>query len=428
MSKEKRISILILIVLAGFCISVFYHYILGVYGREGYPYNTFLFVPGDRLSDFYRVLRSNHNLNPYFGPDRMFQYPFLNFLGFIFSLMPLSYAICTFILIVTGFMIIACSYSLKIEGQPTNWTNVFILALLTSPFLFEIDRGNFDGVLFIFLAMFMFFFTREKFILSAVFLSFAIAMKPFPGVFLLLFISRRKFKETIIAVFSTLFVSLIPLLSFQGGFRANLSAALSISRFPDAIGSSGYFESNNFVFHSMSMFTIFKVYFIESGIIQRINMPLFSSLYIKGVMLAFILIGFYAIFVEKELWKRVAVLTITMVIFPQISGDYRLLYMFVPLFLFLINETLSKSDYLYTVLFGLLLIPKNYYFFSNTLTDGGGLDFSISYPINFLIMVLILLSIIVTGVFKIKNIPSLNKEESNIKKASEEGIAQVSQA
>jgi len=411
MSKEKRISILILIVLTGFCVSVFYHYVLGAYNEQGYPYNTFLFAPVDRFSDFYRVLRSNQDLNPYFGTQRMLQYPFLNFLGFIFSLMPLSYAIFTFILIVAEFMIVACSYSLKIEGQPTNWTNVFILSFLTFPFLFDIDRGNFDGIVFVFLATFMFFFTKEKFIFSAIFLSFAIAMKPFPAVFLLLFIAEKKFRETLIAVLSTAFISLIPLLIFKGGFFANLSAALSISRFPDAIGSSGYFESNNFVFHSMSMFTIFKVYFIESGIIQRIDMSFFSSLYVKGVLLAFIPMGLYVIFLEKELWKRVTVLSIAMVIFPQISGDYRLLYMLVPLFLFLTNETTSQSDYFYTVLFGLLLIPKNYYFFPNTITEGFH-DFSISYPINFFIMVLILLSIIVTGVLKTKGIPALKKAEA----------------
>jgi len=401
---------LILIILAGFCYAVLYHYILGVYLGKGYPYNTFLFVPIDRFSDFYRVLQANESLNPYFGPKRMFQYPFLNFLGFIFSLMPLPYAILTFTLIVTGFMIVACLYCLKIKGQPTNWTNVFILSLLTFPFLFDIDRGNFDGIIFIFLTIFMFFFTKEKFILSAIFLSFAIAMKPFPAVFLLLFIAERKFKETLLAIISTAFVSLIPLLSFQGGLLANLSAALSISKFPDAIGRSGYFESNIFVFHSLSMFAMFKAYFIETGIIQRVDMAAFSSLYVKGVMLAFILIGLYVIFLEKELWKRVAVLSIVMVIFPQISGNYRLLYMFVPLFLFLIKKTTSKSDYFYTVLLGLLLIPKNYYFLPHIITDGGW-DFSISYPINFIIMVLMLLSIILTGALKFKGIPSVKKNK-----------------
>lgn len=426
MSKEKRISVLILIILLGFCVSVFYHYALGVYDGKGYPYNTFLFVPSDRFSDFSRVVQANQNLNPYFGPHHMFQYPFLNFMGFAFSLIPLSYAIPIFIILVTEFMIMACLYSLKTEGQPTNWTNVLILSLLTFPFLFEIDRGNFDGILFIFMALFMFSFTKEKFTLSAIFLSLAIAMKPFPAVFLLLFLAEKKFKEAIIAVTSTAVVSLISLLSFQGGFWANLSAALSIARFPDAIGSSGYFEANNFVFHSMSLFTMFKVYFIEAGIIHTINMSSFASLYIKVVLLAFIPITLYVIFIEKELWKRAAILSIVMVIFPQISGDYRLLYMFIPLFLFLTNETTSKSDPFYVILFGMLLIPKNYYFFPNTMTDGGYLDFSISYPTNFLIMILMLVSIMLTGVLKVKQFPASKKAIPSVKKVPEEGVVPLS--
>jgi hypothetical protein len=409
MSKEKRISTLILMVLAGFCFAVFYHYILGVYLGMGYPHNTFLFVPTDRFSDFSRVLQANEDLNPYFGPNRMLQYPLLNFLGFVFSLMPLAYAILIFISIVTGFMTIASLYSLKINGQPTNWTSVFILSLLTFPFLSDIDRGNFDGFIFILLTLFMLFFTQKKFISSAIFLSFAIAMKPFPAVFLLLFVAEKRFKEAIITVVSTVLVSLVPLLFFQGGLLANLSAALSISRFPDAIGSSGYFESNNFVFHSMSIFTMFKVYFIETGMIDNVDMAAFSSIYVKVVILVFIPIGLYVIFLEKELWRQVAILSVVMVIFPQISGNYRLLYMFVPLFLFLMKETTSSSDYFYVVLFELLLIPKNYYFFPHTMTDGGYLDFSISYPVNFFIMVFMLLAIILAGILKITGIPSVKK-------------------
>lgn len=414
MSREKRITILVQIVLVGFCFAVFYHYVYGVYLGIGYPYNTFLFVPIDRFSDFYRVLQANQDLNPYFGTYRMFQYPLLNFMGFIFSLIPFPYSFLLFILIVTGFMLVACSYSLAISGRPTNWTNIFVLSTLTYPFLIDIDRGNFDGIIFALLVLFIYFFSKEKYIFSAVFLSFAMAMKPFPVVLLLLFVSRRKIKEAIIAVSLTVAASVVSLLLFKGGFFANLSAAISISSFPDAIGASGYFLQNNFVFHSVSLFAILKVYFIESGQIQNIDMSLFSSMYIKGVLLALVPISTYVVFFEKQLWRQVAILSIVMVVFPQISGGYRLLYMFIPLFLFFRNEQTSRGDYLYTVLFGLLLIPKSYYFFPKTITDAGVFDFSIAYPVDLFIMVIMLLVIIIAGISKNTGNISLKKITSDV--------------
>jgi len=246
---------------------------------------------------------------------------------------------------------------------------------------------------------------KKRFLISAIILSFAIAMKPFPAVFLLLFIPEKKFKEIIITVLSTLFLSITPLLAFQGGFIANLFTVLSIPSLSDVNTSTGYFLANNFNYHCVSLFTIIKFYFIETGIIQRVNMSLFSNLYVKGVVLAFIPIGLYVIYLENELWKRVTVLSIVMVIFPQLSADYRLMYMFVPLFLLLMNEKISKADYFYIILFGLLLIPKSYYFFPKTITDSGFRDYSISDPINVFIMLLILLIIMITGILKLKAIP-----------------------
>jgi hypothetical protein len=387
----------------GFCLAVFFHYALGVYAGKGYPYNTFLFVPVDRFSDFYRVVEANQNLNPFFGPHHMYQYPLLNFFGFLFSLMPLQFAIVVYIYIIAGFMIMACSYFIRLGTRPTNWKDVFILSFLTSPFLYVLDRCNFDGFMFIFLTIFIYFFMNEKYLLSAFFLSLAIAMKPFPAVFLLLFVAEKKYRDAILTVASTVIITAIILFFFKGGFVANLLATISISSFPDVIGESGYFSANNFVFHSMSVFTMLKVYFIETGAIQNIDMAVFSSLYVKIMAALLIPISLYVIFVEKELWKRAAILSIIMVIFPQISGTYRLMYMFVPLFLFLKNEVPAKNDYLYTVLFGLLLIPKNYYYLPNTVTDGNAVDFSIGYPINFFAMLLILLLIITTGMLKFKD-------------------------
>jgi len=92
-----------------------------------------------------------------------------------------------------------------------------------------------------------------------------------------------------------------------------------------------------------------------------------------------------------------AVLVIAMLLLPQISADYKLINVFIPLFLFFNASSHSRLDWVYIVLFGLLLIPKDYYLLSKVISDAGVADISISVIINFVILVALLLLIISTG-------------------------------
>jgi hypothetical protein len=56
-----------------------------------------------------------------------------------------------------------------------------------------------------------------------------------------------------------------------------------------------------------------------------------------------------------------AVLTISIILLPYSTNDYRLVYLFVPLFMYIASAEKSPLDMPITILWGLLLIPKNYY-------------------------------------------------------------------
>jgi hypothetical protein len=60
-----------------------------------------------------------------------------------------------------------------------------------------------------------------------------------------------------------------------------------------------------------------------------------------------------------SLWKRTTVIVILMTLLTPVSGDYKLLSMFLPIYLFVNEEEKNKSDLLFTIIFSLLLIPKN---------------------------------------------------------------------
>jgi hypothetical protein len=120
----------------------------------------------------------------------------------------------------------------------------------------------------------------------------------------------------------------------------------------------------------------------------------FLSIYLKTVACFFIMLSGYVIFVEKEFWKKVALLTFAMLLFPHISADYKLLYVFIPLFLFINTQKNDKFYLFYIIMFGLLLIPKDYYIFSKVISDNGSSDISIAVVLNILIMLAMIVGII----------------------------------
>ena len=63
---------------------------------------------------------------------------------------------------------------------------------------------------------------------------------------------------------------------------------------------------------------------------------------------------------ERVFWRRLCLLTIAMLLLPNVSADYRLVFLLLPLGLFVREGKPSRYDLLLCWLFGCLLIPKNY--------------------------------------------------------------------
>jgi EamA domain-containing membrane protein RarD len=125
--------------------------------------------------------------------------------------------------------------------------------------------------------------------------------------------------------------------------------------------------------------------------------PQIKTVYRLAALGLFGLVSIYVIFIERRRWKKVALLTFSMLLFPEISVDYKLLHVFLPLFLFLDTPTRQKSDWFFACMLGLLLIPKSYYFIPHLLTNAGVTDFSIGSILNPLIMIVISAVIVFNG-------------------------------
>jgi hypothetical protein len=219
-------------------------------------------------------------------------------------------------------------------------------------------------------------------------------MKAFPAVFLILLLSEKRYRETILAVIFVVLFSTFSLTFFKGGFLANLNFVLSGFNYNNALHLC---NSNNVVQRGLSLFTLMKIYCIQTNQILSIDMVKFLGLYAKIALSFFIFLSGYVLFIEKELWKKVMILVAAALLLPHVSADYKLIYIFIPMFLFINSDKKSKFDLFYIIIFGLLLIPKDYYIFPKIISDCGYSDISIAVVLNILLIIVMIALIIIEG-------------------------------
>ena len=225
--KEAKIRNIATIILTGFVASVFFHYFLGVYQNMPYPYNTFLFLPIDKFNDFFNFYDLLQYREPYLGNHQSVQYPFSNLIGYAFTILPRSTAFAVYtMLFMYAFIIFAVLFTYA-ENSKKHLSELLIISLLTYPILFTLDRGNIESFVFISLLAFVYFYEKKKYILSVVFLSFAIAMKLFPIVLVIIYLSDKKYKEVFFTGLCTGLLTFFSLLFFKGGIYENLVQIIS---------------------------------------------------------------------------------------------------------------------------------------------------------------------------------------------------------
>ena len=386
--KEDKIRWISAICVTGFIIAVLYHYWQGTYAGRVYPFNTFLFEPHARFSDFFDPLRYSQQINPYYAHERCGEscyFPFSYILSYLFGLIkPWDISFWLFILL---FVI-----SLGFYNGKTLFKNKFsiekieqfmILTFATYPVLFSIDRANFEILLFIFLVGFVYFYQKEKFLISALLLSFAASMKLYPLLFIFLFISDKRYKEGLYVIIFSLIITTASLLMFKGGIVSSVQGliqCLNYYKIQYGIGDGG-------LHFSSSLYGLIKVFLYNFGFSAKAQIANFFSMYFIFVLLSALAMSLYFIFVKNSFWKKVALIIIMITLLPFQSGDYKLMHFYIPMMLFIDSEKSEGKDLMFCILFGLLLIPKNYYVLFPP-------DINISIIINPLIMIIMLFLII----------------------------------
>jgi|LakMenEpi03Aug12_release.lakeMendotaPanAssembly.Ray.scaffolds.fasta_scaffold384956_2 hypothetical protein len=393
MTKVSKIQWLSVFLITGFLLAVYFFYIRGMFQGKEFPLNTFLPGPVTRFGDFYGCFdewkRMQFNGIGYGLSYFPFTYCIVNIFAMIGS--PQTAVFCLLTLFTTFF--IYYSYqNLKTSNRVNIETFLAILActFMSYPFLFTFHTANLEIFIFIFLALFLHFFIKEKYLLSVIPLSMAIAMKVFPAVFIVLFLAKKQYKYIFFSGLLVFFLSWLPLYLFKGGLDAGLDIYLSNLHTSQQMYADLMILSNAGNHFGHSLLNSLRMILGE-------DFPSMTNVlkpYLLFALTIFLFISFFIIFIERKLWKQVTLLVACMCLLPYTSTDYKLLSFFIPLYLF-INDNSKKNpepfNFFYIILFSLLLIPKSYGYFQKWPL------YTINSVLNTLIMIVIILLIITTS-------------------------------
>lgn len=401
--QYQNLTIVATIIITGLALSVFYHYSMATFMHRGFPFSTFLFLPQDQFMDFFNSYRHiTLTGKGVYAPGH-------DMLNFIYYLLPLfsfkteglSYLIYALIFTVYLFCFNYFNIKKNKEVGTKDWSLFnysFIFTFLTYPFLFAIDRGNCEMYIFITLSLSFFFYYQKKYLISAILLGLAVHFKIYFAVFLLIYFTDKRFREIGIVIFLffilpyiALFIDnlLFPAVQFSDSIFSFLKSASSSENWYNTL----YVLGDGGAAYCSSLYGGLKgiLYFIHpdmppgSAPIQHL-----FRLYFPVSALCAGIITVYMLFFEREAWKKVTLVTLALILLPYVTGDYRLIMLLIPLWMFINSQEQAKNNVLYAILFGLLLIPKDYYIIRSFI--------SISVIINPILIIIFMILLISEGI------------------------------
>ena len=360
LSREKKIETGAHVLLTGFLLSSIYSIVLSIFFHKTYPYDTFLFRRDDVFGDYTNLVVISND--PYAVLRGWPNFPVLYKILSAFNLLPVKIGLFLFLSLFVIFFVYVNWKNLKEKSSTSTFRNVFVYSFLTYPFLIAIDRANLEIFVFMCLYFFIFYYKKHP-IAASIALSLAIALKAFPVIFAFIFFIDKKYKYIIWTGLTTALITFAAYATMPGGFLLNLKLHLENLR----LYNINYGLQNNGLMFGNSLLGGIKFILIsiKPKLADSIAMATFIEKRIEFyyvISLVFLIIVLvYIYFFEKKFWRTVTLLVFSLNLLPLVSGDYKLLHIFLPFFLFVNDDSSTKMDPVFTTLFCLLLIPKNFY-------------------------------------------------------------------
>lgn len=345
--------------------------LLGAYGRPGYfARDSVSFARLPRFSDWFQLVELSQLHEPYIVGHS--NYPPFGLV--LFRTIPSQISALALIATIGG---VLGSLSWIIErGIPIRShlfrrTVALILSVGQYSFLFAVDRGSSELLLFILAAFVCVSIIRKNLITAAVLIGLMGGAKVFPILLCLGFIGLEKYRRyisisVIVAICANGFGSLI----------LSRSVFTAIRQFAGA-GNGGVFqvidENQSLAARGTSIYT--WIYTLKAYLSGFVGGPAVSSLakYVSIVLMLILVLAVAKWFNRSNpnIGSRVFVLTLLLLLCVPLSNDYRLLVI-LPTFFLAVELGLASSNFL-TAVIGVAICAKNVHFLGDTGITVGGL-------------------------------------------------------
>jgi hypothetical protein len=356
MQRSQKVWQICTILLVGLLVSISYHLTVHTAIGARYPLNTFLFRPEANFSDFLDIFRPVQQGSPVSSKLAVY-FPFAYIPLYPLIWMAPADALKTVLVLFSTVIFYFFWKNLNFLSMRERIVATIIMSFCTYAVLFCVTRANLEMITICFIMGFLALFKRGKYHSAGFLLACATAMKLYPGVFGVLLLKRRQYKASALTAVATLVFTLGAAAVFPGGIPGTLQLlSVNLEYFKNE-----YILSPGAIQFSSNYFAVVKLLLLRAGL----DVAMWAqALLIPYTLLCLALFGFVVVYIltrERILWKQVCLLSILVITLPEVSFDYKLIYMLLPLGLFISAPPgHAAEDHLYGALFALILIPKAY--------------------------------------------------------------------
>lgn len=382
-----------------------WHGYQGTFRGRDYPFNTFLFLPHIRFTDFYDVITASAHWDPYSA--WAIYLPLTYVVLHPFSWLPQFPAYLIYLTLTVALLLHSLFRILSLGLGVSRLTALTAVLLLccSSPFLVCIDRGNIELTLMWLLCECVYHMRKRQLRDSLLYLVPAICMKIYPVVLLAMLLPGKHLKLLAVSILTTVTLTYASLSLFTGTIAENVwKWQAQAQKF-----SNLYVIGNGGMGGTASLWNAVKLLALQQHIYDFHHNPTHAVQDMTGhlttllhwctliVVLTALYLGYHVVVVETSYWRRVSLLTVFMVLATPAGAEYKLIHAITALACMITTTDRRSGDWGVVTLLSLTLIPKKYLYFPHIITDSGVADCSLSVLMNPFLLVAALVVITVQG-------------------------------
>ncbi len=216
------------------------------------------------------------------------------------------------------------------------------LILFSSPLIYQFERANIIFIAnFLIIVFYICYESKNKKLFEAglICLAAAAAIKIYPAIFALMLIKDKKWKETARFTVYCAVLFIAPFFIF--------GSINSIKDFFYCVATLSKNSENTISSHWVTIHNFFLAFLY----------PQDYSMAVKVMRVIFFISGCFTFFFHSEKWKTAAILSMLMILTPARSAQYAVIFMTLPLILFMNSQNKRRKDIAYAVLFAGIFAP-----------------------------------------------------------------------